>query len=166
MMDVWRQERSDDDSKEETEGGEEATEEGDGDWVAAVDALGRTYYYHTRTLDVTWEDPTRARGDARVRHMVARVGTCIRIGLAYAMQRALRTWRDFALSRPSRRFVPPMAQVFSEWKIQRDRAVAAVAGSMLLQDHINLLQVRVRALESTERAEVEFDRLRRHRRRS
>ena len=52
-----------------------------------------------------------------------------------------------------------MARALSAWMIQRDRTVAAIAGTMLLQDYVELLKLRIEALESAERAQAEFERL-------
>lgn len=114
------------------------------EWRAATDELGRTYFYHPRTREVAWEPPrlaraTRAlegaqrevRDHARI-HAAARLRTCLRVGAAHALQRALAAWRGFA-------------------------------GGLRLReclDRVELLRVRVRALESVERAEAELDRLR------
>ena len=146
-------------------------------WAMATDDVGRVYYYNARTREVAWQKPADARAlralreaqleiEERARsHAAARLGTCFRIRRADALQRAMREWKSFLVGPgPTISFVRPMAQALSAWMVQRDRTLAAIAGTMLVQDYADLLKVRVHALESAERAGAEFDRLKRNRR--
>ena len=143
-------------------------------WVATVDEIGRTYYFDPHSRQTRWEPPpdddealcnmlreTQAEVGDHVRiHLASKVKTCLRIGLDHALRGALREWRRAAVhTPPMHRFVPPMARALSAWMIQRDRTVAAIAGTMLLQDYVELLKLRIEALESAERAQAEFERL-------
>ena len=81
-------------------------------------------------------------------HIASKVRTCLRIGLDHALRGAFGEWRCAAVPQdaedvrpdgrshppPTHRFVLPMARAISVWMIQRDRTVAAIAGTMLLQD--------------------------------
>ena len=146
-------------------------------WAPATDPSGRTYYYNTQTMDVTWECPAGARAlqsmlaaqreieDRARSHAAARLRTCLRFSEAGALQRALRAWEGFSQRRPARDIVPRVACALSAWMRQREETVAAVNARTSLQDDADELRVRVLALESAERAEAEFDRLRRNRRR-
>lgn len=152
------------------------------EWVPATDDLGRTYYYDPETLRVTWNPPDdRAAGVETNRaaegvasmlreaqeeirdhtriHLASKVRTCLRIGLDHAVREAFRLWRRAPSVVATRAFVLPMSRAMSAWMIQRDRAVAATASTMLLQDYVDLLKLRVEALESAERAQAEFERL-------
>lgn len=152
------------------------------EWIAVTDDAGRTYYYDRRTRDVAWNPPDdRAVGVERRRatdgvasmlrqaqeetrdhtriHLASKVQTCLRIGLDCAVREAFRRWRRAPSVVATRAFVLPMARAMSAWMVQRDHAVAAIAGTMLLQDYVELLKLRVEALESAERAQAEFERL-------
>lgn len=151
------------------------------DWVAATDDTGRTYYYDRWTRRVAWERPSEravggAEGSRAVQksalilreaqegvhdhtqaHIVSKVQTCLRFGVDNALRAAFREWRRASVV--TRTYVPPVARALSSWMVQRDRALAALAGTMLLEDSVELLKLRIEALESAERAQAEFERL-------
>jgi hypothetical protein len=149
-------------------------------WLATVDDVGRTYFYDPQSRQARWEPPENGNApyeDASTRwampheaqeeiddhvriHLASKLRTCLCIGRDVSLRGAFQEWRCVCVfARPRCAFVRPMARAISAWMIQRDRTLAAIAGSMLLEDYVEVLNLRIEALESAERAQAEFERL-------
>mgnify|MGYP006085491589 CR=1 FL=1 len=133
-------------------------------WTCVVDVEGRVYYHNQITNKSEWELPGEVCilqehvGAVVQVHRTSRLHTCLRIGLHAQMRSFFETW-VLALRARSRRHVPILAGMLSEWMKMRSIATAKVAEILHLENITKDMSDRILAFENVEAADKEWDSL-------
>lgn len=136
-------------------------------WLAVFGEDGRVFYYNEKTHETTWkrpQDSVDANRDLLCEiehiHCLSKLQTCIRMTLERVLRHAFKTWSvwtEILIGATTRKFVLPLANMFSEWMKMKSVATVKVAEVLLLKEQITRVTDRVLALEKVEMATLEWE---------